>query len=975
MGQSPAAGEAPGSAGAPALSSGVVVRPRVVDEITTRLDRLGVIHVHGPPGIGKTTAVAQAAERIGAPVAWLTLSDWHREPGRLLSDLADALSLVTSDARLPRPTGGGHPGLLLNASRLGRYGGFGGPIVLVLDDCHTLAGAAKACEVIGALVRDRNPDLRIAIVGREVLPLPGLGVAGHHPDAYVSRDVLDADIEETREILSSLGSTVDPAEAQAANGGWVAGLVFESWRAVVDAHDVRAPLDIYFATTVRPHLPATAFSLLVDTAAFTTVSADRAAAVGHDDAAAVLRLLRERGFPATWSEDGTAMRVHPRVRELLADELERRATPDPREVLRATAAVYEREDRIERALDLYSRAGAKEAVARLLPHVVIGIIERGDVDLAERLLAETGLGDEREPTAIVLLATLMLESARQSGKTGPALLERLGVDRVIDLVREEPRLGPFVCIAWIGAKRFDATRLLDAMPPGRAASVARLWLTLAVNDPTAPIPDLVGDALDPLVVRALWLRGKLHELRRLDDVTALAAGMPGLTRRGELRDGSGGAALADFASAIERRDIDMARRAVDAMTARIKVHPFSLFSEAELALRLERNPDRVADAVRRLQELPPWDTPLYRELTQVWEGAGLLLAGKDRSARSVLHEAIESMRRGDRILELPSALVYLAEAESRLGNTDAAVRAMREARAVAVANANLRRLILALSDFPDVLARTAVKGSADEPEWRALARLVNSALDGVGTMPSTIVHLREFGDVALVAGDEIIRPKLRKSLELLSFLLSRPGATATRSQILSALWNGRSDDAERTYLRQALTQLRAAITPFGVDVVADGSRLAVVGAVWTESNEVDALAREAARLSGMQRREPLRGICEILGRGTFLDGSEDVIWVDDQRARMRAQLIDARLDLAELAIAAEAYLDALQLAADAADADPLVERAWRLRMRALAMLGDSDGVMSSFVACTRTLSAAGLEPSQSTVRLFQMLHD
>ncbi len=120
--------------------------------------------------------------------------------------------------------------------------------------------------------------------------------------------------------------------------------------------------------------------------------------------------------------------------------------------------------------------------------------------------------------------------------------------------------------------------------------------------------------------------------------------------------------------------------------------------------------------------------------------------------------------------------------------------------------------------------------------------------------------------------------------------------------------------------------------------------------VSSESGEVEVLLSEAAKQFGDRRRGILLELREILTRGTFLAGSDDVIWVDDRRESLRATLADVRLDLADLSLQSETYVEALRILGEALAADPLLERGWRIKMRTLAMLGDADGVLGAYRA-------------------------
>ncbi|MGL6280213.1 MAG: hypothetical protein ACRC50_11735, partial [Gaiella sp.] len=590
----------------------------------------------------------QAVTMAARPVAWLTLSEWHQEPGRLLDDLAAALEVVVpgrrTSSRRPRS---GQSEIVRAATELATASRRGGGGVLVLDDCHLLARAPEATAVLGAFARSRDQRLMMILVGREAVALPGVGVEAHHPEAYVGCDLLNADLEEATSILRASGSSADADEALHATGGWVAGLVFEAWRGPGVAAAGLDPLEVYFSAEFRPRVGA-AYEALTDSSVFDEIDARRLSSLGYDDAPAILRRLRAIGVPATWSDGGTSMRLHPRVRELLREELGRMGSDRVERVQIAAARVFEREGELERAVDLYASVGAVGHAGPLLDEVIVAIVERGDVALAERLIDQIHHDLDADLGPAVILARLMIQSARQA--TGP-VLQRLADllsrdhDRLRVLIRAEPRISPFACVALSGLMRYEeAARLPEVTPPGRSADTARLILSCTVNDdPDAPLPPLLGDALDPLIARALWFKGRLLELRAgMDERLALAAGIPGFVVTPDpesLASGSLGARLTQFLDAVERHDLEAAEQATEAIAARPSPL-WAAFCDAELAVRIARDPERATRAVARLRELPVSEVAAFRELVQVWEGGARLLAGDDAEAAETLRDAV-----------------------------------------------------------------------------------------------------------------------------------------------------------------------------------------------------------------------------------------------------------------------------------------------------------------------------------------------
>jgi LuxR family maltose regulon positive regulatory protein len=76
----------------PAARTGIVARTALVERLAAT--QAPVITVTAPPGYGKTTLLAQWAERVGSRVAWLSCDDGDNDPVVLLSALAVALGRI-----------------------------------------------------------------------------------------------------------------------------------------------------------------------------------------------------------------------------------------------------------------------------------------------------------------------------------------------------------------------------------------------------------------------------------------------------------------------------------------------------------------------------------------------------------------------------------------------------------------------------------------------------------------------------------------------------------------------------------------------------------------------------------------------------------------------------------------------------------------------------------------------------------------
>jgi hypothetical protein len=151
-----------------------VPRPALAARLDDLLARSRRVHVHGPPGAGKTHAVAAFADAQERAVHWLTVPRLGAELSTLLFDLGEILApddpalAAYMHGSLPAP----NPGL---ATRLALRSLGGCDRLLVFDAADPLAGDAATAAFLDEAAA-RLPLLRIVTVGRAAGPGPGLAV-------------------------------------------------------------------------------------------------------------------------------------------------------------------------------------------------------------------------------------------------------------------------------------------------------------------------------------------------------------------------------------------------------------------------------------------------------------------------------------------------------------------------------------------------------------------------------------------------------------------------------------------------------------------------------------------------------------------------------------------------------------------------------------------------------------------------------
>ena len=123
---------------APRVRRGVLDRPRILHA----LDADAVLTLVGAPaGYGKTTAVRIWCATRDAALAWVTLDAGDNDPGRMWTYVATAVDRIRPGLGLPalrRLGAAGSPIEHAVDELMSALGGFGEPVILVLDDLHAV---------------------------------------------------------------------------------------------------------------------------------------------------------------------------------------------------------------------------------------------------------------------------------------------------------------------------------------------------------------------------------------------------------------------------------------------------------------------------------------------------------------------------------------------------------------------------------------------------------------------------------------------------------------------------------------------------------------------------------------------------------------------------------------------------------------------------------------------------------------------
>ena len=991
----------------PALPEQFLERPRVDDLLAALVRSRRITVVSATAGAGKTTAVVSALRATDDRIAWLTVDRTDVAPGRLVTYVEAALAAVhpALDGVASSALAAGIPhaeaaGLVTEAVPAKAT-------ILVIDELERLEQVEEAWAVVEAIARYAPSALRLVLLSRRDLPValcalpagPGVAVLREHDLAFTADEAHDA--------LARLGMVdVDAAAAVQATGGWVTGVLFEAWRStahVAGAGGEADPLDGYLSSHILGKLSRAERDFLVATSLLSEVDAPSAAALGLSSPAAHLWALRAAHLPVSWSADGRTMRAHSRFREYLLEQLERLGDEHRRALRLAYGALLVEHRFDEEACEAYLQAGAVDAARAPAERAIIGLIERLDLMVAERWLdqlARSGDLGASPLTTAELMVALLQDDIRRGVRIADQLAE-LG-ERSTLAAQSELAAGLMAWCYLHVARTADVDDVLAAATPGPITDIVRFALGAVADrtdggDPVAPPP--TGGSLDALIWAAKYFFGQLQDLVE-EPPSAWAEVVARPWRIGALRAaGHIEAALELYEDALGRKtalpglmlfigpelliDAGQREQAVAAIaegrrlassSGSLALQGHARLVEAKLALVMDRDPVAARAALSSAECQRAIEG--FRFIAEVADnryGHAYLLEGDDQRAVEHLRRAVAGMCAGRRFLELPTAAVHLAEAEWRVGEDDAADAAADLALEASAHQGSNHLLLRALADFPAVLSRRLdAEAGADSP-WHDIGRALLAQGSTVSVPLGTAVELCEFGAARILVDAVERRPKITKSYALLAYLAANGGGPVTRDTLLDALFDGRSDDSSRSYLRQAIRYVRACL-PADAGLVVDNSGVArAAGLVLrTESVRFQSRLVEAARLQHEARLDATLAALAIFERGEYLPGI-NAPWVAERRSELEQLATEARFDAAETAFALGALERARPLVDAVLSSDPFHEPAWRLSMRLANALGSEERVIRDFNRCEQALAGVGASPSHATRELLDTL--
>lgn len=990
----------------PPLPELLVARPRLDESIERRLSTLPVLVVCATAGAGKTTAVRIALDDRPR-VAWLTVDAADASPGRLLTYLAASLAhfAPTVSELVQSVLGAQAPhaevaGLMIEAlTDLGQ-------VTLVIDQLDRILAHHKSMEVIDSLVRFAPANVRIILISRTAITLASSAAPGSERiDYLIDRELAFTEEEAATALEQAGGSTDDVDAVMRSTGGWVVGVLF----AGTTAEPIRMalqpeidPLHAYLWAHVMQGLSPELREFAISTALLVAVDAQRATALGLERAEHFLTELRAHRIPAVWEPGGKTVRYHRVLRDYLLVLLERRPRAEVVALRTRFGQLLAAEGFMVEAADELLAVGAFEEALPFVEEATVTLIDRLDFDVVDHwleLLADQGQSGSSPLTT----AELMLAVAREEYWRGVRIADQLAaLGQRETLAASSSRAAAMMIWCYYHACRTeDIAAVVAVARPGAELEAAKYLLTLMDDRPeeTPPAMSLTGGSVDGLIARLHYWRGWLtraaapvqneaadavvrpwriaalramgeleqaHQLyRRVESAGMLTAGLHAVV---------GAELFTDMGRETEARASIAEGRAEAQRIGSTVWDLFAQLSEAKLELRLRRDPRRaraVLDALEREPLARVYDSTA--EQLDTWYGLSHLLLGEYDQATFRLRRAVQSMQASGRFLELTTAAVYLAEASWHCGDAEGADRYPDLALEAARRQGTDETLLRALREFPEVLSRRLDGQSGTDTAWNRLGLRVLGPPPASVMSAGPVLSITEFGGATLRLDEEELRPRIAKCYELVAYLAARSSRTATRAELLGALFDDADTSASRAYLRQVIHQLRS-VLPEGAGPFITGDQITLSDeyALRSESMQFEETARRAVSNDPATRFDELEQALEISARGDYLPKAKSQ-WAEERRAQLASTATAVRLEAASLAFGLGSFSRADALAAAVVEEQPLREAAWRLRMRIAAAVGSVDDVLARYQACASALRTIGADPSRETRQLLDQL--
>ena len=374
----------------------MVVRATLVDRLIAA--QAPVITVVAPPGYGKTTLLAQWAERIGPRVAWVSCDDGDNDPVVLLSALAVALDRIEPvDPKIFQMLASSGAGITAVPRFVSGIASMQRPVTVVLD--HTEAVTNKQClNMIAEFGLRLPPGWQFALASRAKVPLPSARLRAQGGIFEITAEDLAMGPLEAHSLLKGAGAEVSEVsihELLERTEGWPTGLYISAL--AMKSGSQHSKIDFTFTgddVFMGDYLRSELLDRVSDSEALFLIRTSVLDRMCGPLCDAIL-VQKESGRVLERMEGGNLLvvpldhrrdwyRYHHLLRDLLQSELQRREPDLVQDLHFRAAAWFEANAMPEMAIDHARAAGDYDRAARLLLDLAQPVWASGRVETVLR---------------------------------------------------------------------------------------------------------------------------------------------------------------------------------------------------------------------------------------------------------------------------------------------------------------------------------------------------------------------------------------------------------------------------------------------------------------------------------------------------------------------------------------------------------------------------------------------------------------
>ena len=474
-----------------------------------------VITLVAPPGYGKTTLMAQWAQRTESRVAWLSCDDADNDPVVLLSALAVALSRIGPvDPAIFSALASSGADITVVPRFVAAVAPVQPPVTVLVD--HAEAVTNRQClNTIAEFALRLPPGWQFALASRTVVPLPTARLRVNGGILEVTADDLAMGPSEAQSLLTGAGVEADEASLRdllQRTEGWPAGLyiaalAIKSGTRQSDAGFTFTGDDVYMGDYLRSELlagiSAEEGSFLTRTSVLERMCGSLCDAIlENTGSGAVLEQMEARNLLVLPLDRRREWyRYHRLLQDLLRSEL-RRQEPDVVQNLHFRAAAwFEANAMPEQAIGHAQAAGDYDRVARLILELQQPVWASGRVETVLRWMEWIrDVTSAEHYGAIAVHGSLIFALLGQPGEAErwAAAAERASPAGILPdgstIEATLAYLRAIVCRKGIGEMRRDAQLAWEGLSPASPYRATMLYTEgisfLLEGDPTRAGPIL-----------------------------------------------------------------------------------------------------------------------------------------------------------------------------------------------------------------------------------------------------------------------------------------------------------------------------------------------------------------------------------------------------------------------------------------------------------------------------------------------------